>query len=554
MHSLTQEPTSLVWSKRWWHAVTSSLPTPCLYAAQLALKDAQSRMIVQDLASSKVSKAFDDCSSFAALEEVCSKGMLSSSYSWSPWEPTIWSLVHLLMSGAVQCICRDHRKHKILVWHSCAGHWWWILLPLSKNRDVTRRAPDQVLGLLHIVACLQSNNLISQASELPTLTGPVLLRRCRVNEAQLTFTFHSMRSMLPCLKQFSLELQCKDALNLCEHHSEHHNICLTYAVGIDGQRLHLSKGVVGPCGRWAELEPSRHMIGLRGLAIEPMLWMKFWTLGEAKAFLAGANEPVPDAYDPQVTLHASINASEDSLRVEPVPESYDPEVTLHASIDALEDFWNRDPHSKIDMAHWHTWLFLIELANGPGSVRTPQVMYDRLTRWSFCSWVSLWVYYIVQGLLYTLSPDHEDLASYRDLDIKVMQTAPEFGGLPDDSDEELPDILPCRESHHHRNKWALPPPKWNIIFGLPKFESGACMRVPLTQLKFISTWVRMQDIWHVKTSPLSRYSLSRHMFDWISGIALKLIWRLSAYRLVRCLVSKQSLQRYHRIFFPQCLC
>ena len=53
-----------------------------------------------------------------------------------------------------------------------------------------------------------------------------------------------------------------------------------------------------PWGRWIEFEPSPHVVGLKGMAIEPMLWLKFWSLEEARAFLVKAE---PEEYDETVS-------------------------------------------------------------------------------------------------------------------------------------------------------------------------------------------------------------------------------------------------------------
>ena len=60
----------------------------------------------------------------------------------------------------------------------------------------------------------------------------------------------------------------------------------------------------------------------------------------------------------------------------------------------------------------------------------------------------------VQGLLYTLSPE-KDLNHYRELEQKVLQSAPDFDGPLEDPEDDMPDILDSLNSYHYRNKYGL---------------------------------------------------------------------------------------------------
>ena len=88
------------------------------------------------------------------------------------------------------------------------------------------------------------------------------------------------------------------------------------------------------------------------------------------------------------------------------------------------------------------------------STDQPIIFKDQLKGWSFetvskdnmlCTSLR-YCYFTVQGTLYSLSQECEDLSDYRDLEQNIVQTAPDFDGLPEDYAEE--------HLHNWRQKWA----------------------------------------------------------------------------------------------------
>ena len=190
-----------------------------------------------------------------------------------------------------------------------------------------------------------------------------------------------------------------------------------------GKRLQLGKGVVGHYGRWAEFEPSRHMVGNRGMAIEPVLWMKFWTLKEAKMFLAKAKAEESDPHVSHFFKHRhKLSCSQAFM------------------LSFRRDRWLADC-GKVFLPNtpWGTWWWLWPLIS--------------VLLWWLETLIYDWMPPPVQGVLYNLSPEGEDLVHYRKLEQTIVQSTSGYEPCPEDLISEDLFEFPLK-SYHGPEKWA----------------------------------------------------------------------------------------------------